>query len=87
LDEWNVSIKLPLIPQSLTSARIGIHINIFADAGTVFENGQSLILKKFYSGYGVGITLLLLPYNAFRFEYAINELGKGEIVFATGFSF
>lgn len=87
LDEWNVSIKLPLIPQSLTSARIGIHINIFADAGTVFENGQSLILKKFYSGYGVGITLLLLPYNAFRFEYAINELGNGEIVFATGFSF
>ncbi len=87
LDEWNVSIKLPLIPQSLTSARIGIHFNIFADAGTVFENGRSLILKKFYSGYGFGLTFLLLPYQAFRLVYAINELGNGEVVFATGFSF
>lgn len=87
ISEWNVSLKIPLIPESLTSARIGIHINSFIDAGTVFNNGESLILKKFYSGYGVGLTILLLPYNAFRFEYAINELGKGEFVFATGFSF
>ena len=87
LDEWNMSIKLPLIPRSLTSARIGIRFNIFADAGTVFENSQSLILSKFHSGYGFGLTILFLPYNAFRLEYAINELGKGEVVFATGFSF
>ncbi|KAF0153313.1 MAG: hypothetical protein FD143_390 [Ignavibacteria bacterium] len=87
LNEWNFSIKLPLIPKNLTSARVGIHLNVFADAGTVFNNGEPLILQKFHSGYGAGITLLLLPYNAFRFEYAINERGKGEIVFAAGFSF
>ncbi|MEW6653814.1 MAG: BamA/TamA family outer membrane protein, partial [Bacteroidota bacterium] len=87
LNEWNFSIKLPLIPKNLTSARVGIHFNLFADAGTVFNNGEPLILKKFHSGYGVGLTLLLLPYNAIRFEYAINELGKGEIIFAAGFSF
>lgn len=87
LSEWNFSIKLPLIPQNLTSARVAIHFNLFADAGTVFNNGQPLIPRKFYSGYGVGLILLFLPYNALRLEYAINELGKGEVLFATGFSF
>lgn len=87
LTEWNLSVKLPFIPLSLTSARIGIQVNVFADAGTAFNNGQPIVPSKFYSGYGIGIIVLLLPYNAFRLEYAINELGKGEIVFATGFSF
>jgi outer membrane protein assembly factor BamA len=85
--EWNVSLKLPLIPQSLTSARIGIYINSFFDTGTTFNNGNKLLINKFYSGYGFGLTFLVLPYNAFRIEYAFNEFGKGEFIFATGFSF
>lgn len=87
LSEWNISLKLPLIPQSLTSARVGIYLTTFFDTGTTFDNNHRIKLEKFYSGYGFGLTFLVLPYNAFRFEYAINELGKGEFVIASGFSF
>jgi outer membrane protein assembly factor BamA len=87
LEEWNVSFKLPLLPQSLTSARIAVYINAFVDGGMAYNNEEALALNKFISGFGFGITILALPYNAFRMEFAINELGQGEFVFASGFSF
>ena len=87
LDEWNFTIKLPLIPQKLTSARIGINVSIFYDAGSTFNNGDIISRLKFQSGYGVGMIILFLPYNALRVEYALNEKGKGEILIGTGFAF
>ena len=85
--DWNVSFKLPLLPESLTSARIGIYLSGFIDAGDTFNDSDSFSLSHFYSGYGFGITFLFLPYNAIRFEYALNELGRGEFTIGTGFSF
>lgn len=85
--EWNVSLKLPLLPRSLTSARIGIYFNGFIDAGDTFNDRHTFSINHFYSGYGFGITFLFLPYNAIRFEYALNELGQGELIIGTGFSF
>ncbi|MEW6508101.1 MAG: POTRA domain-containing protein [Bacteroidota bacterium] len=85
--EWDLSIKLPLIPQQLTSARIGIYLSAFTDAGQVFNNHQRFRFSDFNTGGGFGLTLLLLPYNAIRFEYAFNKSGKGEILIGTGFSF
>ena len=85
--EWNVSIKLPLLPENLTSARIGIYMEGFADTGDAFDSFGSLKVNNFYSGYGAGILMLFLPFNAVRFEYAVNEFGKGEFVIDTGFSF
>lgn len=87
ISEWNVSLKLPLLPQSLTSARIAVHINLFADAGSAYTNNQSLSFRDFYSGYGAGINILFLPFNSVRFEYAFNEKGKGEFLIGTGFAF
>ncbi len=87
IQEWNFSIKLPLLPLSMTSARIGIYLSGFVDSGATFSNIKNLSFNNFYSGYGLGITFLILPYNAVRIEYALNELGKGEIILATGFSF
>jgi len=85
--DWNLSFKLPLLPESLTSARIGIYLSGFIDAGDTFNDSDSFSINHFYSGYGFGITLLFLPYNAVRFEYAFNELGRGEFTIGTGFSF
>jgi outer membrane protein assembly factor BamA len=87
LREWDISIKLPFIPQSITSTRIGISLNIFADSGIIYNNGDSLNFNNFDSGWGFGIKLLFLPYNAFRFEYAFDEFGHGEFLIASGFSF
>ncbi|PKL82125.1 MAG: hypothetical protein CVV24_11775 [Ignavibacteriae bacterium HGW-Ignavibacteriae-3] len=87
IKEWNVNLKLPLLPESLTSGRIGIYFTSFIDAGGTFNGSDSFSLNRFYSGYGFGITILLLPYDAVRFEYSFNELGTGEFIIGTGFSF
>lgn len=86
-NEWNFSIKLPLIPRKLTSARIGLHASAFVDTGTVFENEQPYTSFNYSTGYGFGLTLLLLPYNAMRVEYSFNERGQGEFLIESGFSF
>ena len=85
--EFDFSIKLPLLPRKLTSARIGLFITAFADAGNAFDNKYRIRLSDFYAGYGGGITVLILPYNAMRFEYAINEQGNGEFLIGAGFAF
>ncbi len=87
LPEWNFAIDLPLLPLSLTRTRIAVHLGLFADAATVFNNGDRINLNSFNSGYGVGLTFLFLPYSAFRIEYAFNEMGKGELLVETGISF
>ena len=87
LKEWDLSLKLPLLPERLTSARIGIQVGVFADAGMTYNNGEAVTFNKFYSGYGVGVTLLVLPFNEMRFEYALDEYRKGEFLIGTGFSF
>lgn len=87
LKEWNFGIKLPVIPKSLSRARIKIIFNIFADAATVFNNGDRVTLNDFNSGYGLGFTFLIMPYLSFRTEYAWNEMGRGEFLFESGISF
>ncbi|NOX19359.1 MAG: hypothetical protein GXO87_13895 [Chlorobi bacterium] len=87
LKSWEFSVKLPLLPQSLTSVNVSVQLNIFADTGLTYDNGERIDLKKFDSGYGFGIVILFVPYNAVRFEYAFNEFGRGEFLFGTGFSF
>jgi outer membrane protein assembly factor BamA len=85
--EFDFKIKLPLIPERLTSARIGIFITAFADAGNSFGNKGGIRLKEFYSGYGLGITFLILPFNAIRFEFAVNDKRKTEFLIGSGFAF
>ena len=87
LKSWEFSVKLPVLPQSLTSVNVSVQLNVFADTGLTYDNGERIDLKKFNSGYGFGIVILFLPYNAVRFEYAFNEYGRGEFLFGTGFSF
>lgn len=87
MKEFNFSIKLPLIPESLTSARIGIYLNSFVDYGGTFNNKDKFSISGFYSGYGAGLTILIIPYNAVRFEYAFGDNGKGEFLFGIGLSF
>jgi outer membrane protein assembly factor BamA len=87
IKEWDLHFKLPLIPEKLTAARIGIYLTGFCDTGAAYSKGSELSFNSFYSGYGLGFTLLILPYNAFRIEFARNELGRGEMIIGTGFSF
>lgn len=87
LEEWNLSLDLPLIPKSLTSARIGIYSSIFFDAGNSFNNYSSLKISNLYYGYGFGFSILILPFEIIRIEYSFNKFGKGEFVIGTNHSF
>lgn len=86
--EWILKVKLPLIPEKLTTARIGIVFKSFFDIGKTFNRYSDLFeTGKSQYGYGVGINILFLPHNAIRCDYAFNRYGKGEFIFAAGFSF
>jgi outer membrane protein assembly factor BamA len=87
IKDFDFSIKLPLIPRQITSARIGIYLSVFTDAGQVFNNHQRFHFGDFSTGYGFGLTILALPYNAIRFEYAFNKFGIGEFLIGSDFSF
>ncbi len=87
LEEWHLKLKLPLLPESLTSTRIGINLSLFVDSGTTFNNREKLGFEKFDTGFGIGLTILFLPFNAVRFEYAFNEMFIGEFILGTGFAF
>ncbi|MEI7812648.1 MAG: BamA/TamA family outer membrane protein [Ignavibacteria bacterium] len=87
LSEWDLSIDIPPLPQKLTSCRIGIYPYFFTDAGCVQLKNEALISKNFYSGYGIGIIILLLPYNILRCELAFDEYQHKEFLFGLGFSF
>jgi outer membrane protein assembly factor BamA len=85
--EWDMKLKLPLLPESLTSARIGIQFTLFADAGSAFDDFSDFSYHNFTYGWGFGINFLILPYNGFRIEYAFDKNMKGEVLIASGFSF
>ncbi|PJA96001.1 MAG: hypothetical protein CO129_08910 [Ignavibacteriales bacterium CG_4_9_14_3_um_filter_34_10] len=87
LKEKEISFDIPNVPKKLTSARLDIQLIFFFDHGITYKKAISFKKENYYSGFGIGITFLILPFNAVRFEYAMNEKFKGEFLLATGFSF
>jgi outer membrane protein assembly factor BamA len=78
---------IPWIPRSLLSYRFSLIGELFADTGTTRDEGDPWTIKSFDSGYGTGISLLLLPYFICRFEFAINDNARTEWIFDLGASF
>jgi outer membrane protein assembly factor BamA len=94
----NAEMRIPLVrPQYFTADwipvqefsvwRYALYISVFADAGKVWYRAQGFDSRQWISGYGAGINILL-PYSyVVRLEYAINEVGKSELIFDLGTSF
>jgi len=78
---------IPILPNSLLSYRVAVIAGLFGDTGTTRKNGEPLAIKNFNSGYGTGISFLLLPYFICRLEFAINDNGNTEWIFDLGASF
>lgn len=87
IKNWNISLDLPLLPKKLTSARVELYLSGFMDTGIVYDNNAPLSINNFDSGWGFGLTVLVLPFNAIRFEFGFDEFRKGEFILGTGFSF
>jgi outer membrane protein assembly factor BamA len=88
IKDINVNLDfVPLLPKSLLSYRVALYSQLFGDAGEAKLRHQKLNINDFQSGYGLGLTLLILPYNVVRFEFALDELGRREFIFDLGLSF
>lgn len=78
---------VPLLPRSLLSYRVALIAGLFGDTGTTRNANDPVSIKNFNTGYGTGISLLLLPYFICRLEFAINDNGQTEWIFDLGASF
>jgi len=88
IDELNIDLTfIPIIPDQLLSYRIGFYTQLFFESGAVQIKGKPLTFSDFYSGYGTGITLLILPYNVFRIDFALDKYRNLETIFSLGISF
>jgi outer membrane protein assembly factor BamA len=88
IDELNIDLTfIPLIPKQLLSYRIGFYTQIFIETGAAQLKGKPLTFSDFNSGYGAGLTLLILPYNVARIDFALDEYKNLETIFNLGISF
>jgi len=88
IEETRINLYfIPLLPRSLLSYRVAIISELFIDTGTTRRQGEPLSIKNFDTGYGGGLSVLLLPYFVMRFELAFNDQGQSEWIFDLGASF
>lgn len=88
IEELNIDLSfIPIIPDKLLSYRIGFYTQIFAETGLAKYKDDALAINKFNSGYGLGLTFLILPYSILRVEVAFNEQLKSQFIFDLGVSF
>ncbi len=86
--DFNISLDfVPIIPKQLLSYRVALYLQMFGDTGATQFKGYPISIKDFQSGYGMGLTLLILPYNIVRFEVAFDEHFRSEFIFDIGASF
>ena len=88
IKDINISLDfVPLLPRELVTFRMALYAQLFADMGTTQFRGEPIRIKDFDKGYGIGLSLLLLPYNLARFELAFDEYGNTEFILGLGTSF
>jgi hypothetical protein len=88
IEELKIDLTfIPIIPNKLLSYRVGFFTQIFAETGLTKYDDEPFALNRFITGYGCGITLLILPYQILRFEVGFDEKMKSEFIFDLGISF
>lgn len=88
IKDFNISFNfIPIIPKELLSYRVALYLELFGDTGATKVLGSPLSFGSFRSGYGIGLNLLVLPYNILRFELAFDEYKNSEFILGLGLSF
>ncbi len=88
IKDINISFDfIPLLPHELLTYRLALYAQLFGDTGLTQLRGTPLRIKDFDTGYGAGLSLLLLPYNVIRFEVALDENQNIEYIFDLAVSF
>jgi outer membrane protein assembly factor BamA len=73
---------IPIIPERLLNYRIEIYAHTFFDYGLVFR--EQIKNKSELSGFGIGLSFLILPFNVIRFEIGYNKFSKPEFIIDLG---
>lgn len=74
--------------QSVEDRLFAASVHVFADAGAVWDKGQSLDNSDLWQGgYGVGILLLNSWFRGLRFDYGWHEGSNGRFHFEIGARF
>jgi outer membrane protein assembly factor BamA len=88
IKDVNIAVDfIPIVPTALLSYRIALYLELFGDTGTTQYTDEPISLKDFRSGYGIGLSLLFLPYNILRFEVAFDEYQNSQFILGLGISF
>ncbi len=88
IKDINITLDfIPLLPKELLTYRLALYAQLFADTGITQLKGSPLRIKDFDTGYGFGLSLLLLPYNILRVEVASDENQNVEYILNLGVSF
>lgn len=88
IKDFNISFDfIPIIPKELLSYRVALYLALFGDTGATKILGNPISFNDFRSGYGVGLNLLILPYNLLRMELAFDEYQNSEFILGLGLSF
>ena len=88
IEELNIDLTfIPIIPDQLLTYRVGFYTQIFAETAIARFEDQPFAINRFNSGYGIGLTFLVLPYQVFRVEVAFNEKLESQLVLDLGISF
>ena len=96
----NLEIRFNLLPihyfsvqnQKLLSSfaenlRFGIGVSLFVDSGIVWDRASQLALKRYFTGYGVGLHFFLPYVQLLRLNYARNDRGAAEWIIEGGVAF
>ncbi len=78
---------IPILPKELLTYRVALYAGLFGDTGVTQFRDEPLSINNFDTGYGAGLSLLLLPYNVVRFEVALDENQKVEYLLDLAVSF
>ncbi len=88
IKDFNISFDfVPIIPKELLTYRVALYLELFGDTGATKYFGKPITFSDFRSGYGIGLNLLVLPYNLLRFELAFDEYKNTEFILGLGLSF
>ncbi|MFO7448417.1 MAG: BamA/TamA family outer membrane protein [Ignavibacteriaceae bacterium] len=88
IKDLNISFDwVPLLPKNLLRYRVALYLQLFVDTGAVQLSNRRLSIHNFDTGFGGGLTLLILPYNSMRVEFASDEYGNTEFILDLGMSF
>lgn len=88
IKEFKVDLTfIPIIPDELLSYRVEFYSQIFIETGAAQNRNRLLRISDFESGYGLGFSLLVLPYNILRVDLAFDEYKNTEVIFDLGISF